>query len=114
MSAEEPLPLALGQVLIAIAWSDGILEPGERERLAELLFRLPGLTPAIWERLQAAIDDPVGDDARETAIAALQYQLESPQLREQVSGFLDELAAAQYPSRTVFAHHVLCNRGCCV
>ena len=56
--SENPLPLALGRVLISAAAADGQLGPAEIEALRDLLFRLPDLREEDWEQLQAELRNP--------------------------------------------------------
>jgi len=89
--------MALGELLIAVAWSDGVLEPAERDRLADLLFRIPEMTPEGWQRLREQAEQPVGDEERAQRLVAVRSLAEATGSEDWVVRFLEELSAEDGP-----------------
>jgi uncharacterized tellurite resistance protein B-like protein len=87
--------LLLGRALIAAAWADGELGPGEREALEDLLLALDDISADTWRALHADLDRPFGAEHRERLFTELQDALRNEENRARtravVSGLLRRL-----------------------
>ncbi len=58
------LSIALAKVMIAAAWSDGELQPEERECMKEFIIRLPNISENDWAHLDVYMSMPIEEDER--------------------------------------------------
>lgn len=58
------LSLALGKVLIAAAWADGVIQAQERSCLKDFLFKMPGIGEAEWRELEAYMATQIDENER--------------------------------------------------
>jgi uncharacterized tellurite resistance protein B-like protein len=97
--SEKDAIMALGKVIIAVAWVDGEITYEETNSLKDLLFWVPHasykhgtqITGRDWAVLELYLQSPVGDEERTRLVAELQDTLRTPQERELAISALDEL-----------------------
>ena len=58
------LSMALAKVMIAAAWSDGELQPEERDCMKEFIMRLPNVSENDWENLDVYMSMPIEEEER--------------------------------------------------
>lgn len=94
MSQESDLIMALGKVLIAAAWADGVLAPEEVNCLKDLLFQLPKLNAQQWSHLDIYIDSPVSEEERVQLVTDLEALIRTPSEKVLAEQTLEDLVQA--------------------
>ena len=94
VSRESDLIMALGKVLIAAAWADGVLAPEEVNCLKDLLFRLPKLNAQQWSHLDIYIDSQVREDERMQLVTDLEALIRTPDEKALAEQTLQDLVGA--------------------
>lgn len=92
----------LAKVLIAAAWADGRITEEEKQCLKDLLFHLPNvgleagiqMTAQEWARLEMYMDTPIAADERDRLMAELHDAIRTPDERQIVINYLQQMAAA--------------------
>ena len=85
---------ALAKVMIAAAWTDGMVGPEEINSLKDLLFRMPDMTERDWAELEIYIDSPVRPDERQRLVEELKAELSSSRDRELALSALEDVIQA--------------------
>jgi len=75
--ARRDLVLALGRTVIAAAWADHELSQEEINSLKDLLFHLPEMTEADWQRLCMYLESPVTAEERDELAQQLREAIDS-------------------------------------
>ncbi len=70
--------LALGKLMIGIAWIDGTLHQTELNALKELMFGLPDISGEDWTQLELYMAHPVTDAERQELLARVLSGIRSP------------------------------------
>jgi len=89
--AKSNLILALGKLLIAVAWADRTITDDEINSLKDLLFYLPDLTGREWASLEMYIHSPVGAEERERLLHQFLSELQTPADKELALSALDHM-----------------------
>lgn len=71
---EKPLALALGKLMLSVAWIDGTLQNEELRLLHELLHRLPNLSTRDHALLRLYTEFPITEDERDAIVREFQNQ----------------------------------------
>jgi uncharacterized tellurite resistance protein B-like protein len=86
--------MALGKVMIAAAWADGIVSHEEVNSLKDLLFQLPDMTASDWAELEIYVEAPVGEAERARLVEELRARLTKPADKAQALAAMDAVIAA--------------------
>jgi uncharacterized tellurite resistance protein B-like protein len=91
---DQAVILTLAKVLVATAWSDGVLGHDEINSMKrDLLTRIPNLSTQQWASVAIYIDSPVDEAERTRLVQQLRSQITTPLGKQLVFEALDALVA---------------------
>lgn len=80
VSVRRPITLALGKLLVYVAWADGVVKEEEVEVVKDLVYTLPDITQEEWASVEIYFEYPITERERdrilEDFIALLQSDKE--------------------------------------
>jgi uncharacterized tellurite resistance protein B-like protein len=84
--------MSLAKVMVAAAWTDGMITNDEMNSLKDLLFHMKGMTANDWAKIDIYLDSPVEEAERQRLVDELQASLASPTDRDLAIQSLDQLS----------------------
>jgi uncharacterized tellurite resistance protein B-like protein len=90
--ADSNIIISLAKVMVAAAWTDGVITNDEMNSLKDLLFHMKGMTAKDWAKIDIYLDSPVEEAERQRLVNDLLASLASPADRDLAIQSLEQLS----------------------